>query len=53
MIIGGIILLLGIRITFYSKTISIKKFFPKQLKVEMKINLSIKICYIQKNKNET
>nr|WP_315205442.1 DMT family transporter [uncultured Flavobacterium sp.] len=30
MIIGGIILLLGIRITFYSKTISMKKIFQKQ-----------------------
>ncbi|MBB1193279.1 EamA/RhaT family transporter [Flavobacterium sp. SOK18b] len=29
MIIGGIILLLGIRITFYSKTISMKKVFSK------------------------
>jgi drug/metabolite transporter (DMT)-like permease len=29
MIIGGIILLLGIRITFYSKTISMNKVFTK------------------------
>jgi drug/metabolite transporter (DMT)-like permease len=32
MIIGGIILLLGIRITFYSKTISMKKVFSKTIK---------------------
>ena len=32
MIIGGIILLLGIRITFYSKTISMKKVFSKTVK---------------------
>lgn len=32
MIIGGIILLLGIRITFYSKTISIKTVFSKTVK---------------------
>ncbi|MFE3867440.1 DMT family transporter [Flavobacterium sp. LS2P90] len=32
MIIGGIILLLGIRITFYSKTISMKKVFSKIVK---------------------
>ena len=32
MIIGGIILLLGIRITFYSKTISMKKVFPLTVK---------------------
>jgi drug/metabolite transporter (DMT)-like permease len=32
MIIGGIILLLGIRITFYSKTISMKKVFCKTVK---------------------
>lgn len=32
MIIGGIILLLGIRITFYSKTISVKNIFSKTVK---------------------
>lgn len=32
MIIGGIILLIGIRITFYNKTISLKKFFKFELK---------------------
>jgi drug/metabolite transporter (DMT)-like permease len=29
MVFGGIILLLGIRITFYDKTISLKKLFSK------------------------
>ena len=31
MIIGGLILLFGIRITFYSKTLSLKKLFNKTL----------------------